>query len=334
MSGSLVSLFVCCYVPITTVGVPFAGLRGESQPIEPDPDHTGGGNGEHEKHRALRPYSCADTNSKERTLVPIALTIAGSDSGGGAGIQADIKTFSALGVYGASVITALTAQNTRAVTMVEAASPAMIAAQMAAVFDDLDIRAVKLGMLGGPDAIMTVAQGLAGHALPVILDPVMVAKSGDRLLPHDALAALRSQLLPMATLLTPNLPEAADLLDCAPAQDETEMTRQGQALLGLGPQAVLMKGGHAGGVDCVDLLITERGITHLTAPRLITGNTHGTGCTLSAAIAAGMAQGMSLEQAVTRAHRYLQGAIAAADGLGVGSGHGPVHHFHKAWIND
>lgn len=266
-------------------------------------------------------------------MVPIALTIAGSDSGGGAGIQADLKAFSALGVYGASVITALTAQNTRAVTMVEPASPAMIAAQMDAVFDDLAVCAVKLGMLGGEDAITAVAQGLHGQDIPVVLDPVMVAKSGDRLLPADALVALRDKLLPRAALLTPNLPEAADLLDTSPARSEAEMQEQGRALRGLGPQAVLMKGGHRGGMHCVDLLIEEERVTRLSAPRQNTRNTHGTGCTLSAAIAAGLAQGMTLAEAVTRAHGYLQGAIAAADGLGVGSGHGPVHHFHKVWDN-
>ncbi|WP_071795363.1 bifunctional hydroxymethylpyrimidine kinase/phosphomethylpyrimidine kinase [Natronohydrobacter thiooxidans] len=264
-------------------------------------------------------------------MIPIALTIAGSDSGGGAGIQADIKTFSALGVYGASVITALTAQNTRAVSMVEPASPAMIAAQIAAVFDDLDLRAVKLGMLGGPEAIATVAQGLAGRAVPVVLDPVMVAKSGDRLLPADALDALRDRLLPLATLLTPNLPEAADLLGEPVAHDEDAMIRQGQALRAMGAQAVLMKGGHAAGAECVDLLVTQAGVTRLPAPRQNTRNTHGTGCTLSAAIAAGLAQGRALPEAVTRAHAYLQAAIAAADQLTVGSGHGPVHHFHKVW---
>jgi len=269
--------------------------------------------------------------SKEGKVIPIALTIAGSDSGGGAGIQADLKTFSALGVYGASVITALTAQNTREVSLVEPASPAMIKAQIAAVFDDLAVRAVKLGMLGGAEAIETVAQGLAGRALPLVLDPVMVAKSGDRLLPAGALDALRGLLLPMASLLTPNLPEAADLLGCAPAGDEAEMVRQGQALRALGAQAVLMKGGHGAGDICTDLLITAQGITRLTAPRLTTRNTHGTGCTLSAAIAAGLAQGRALPEAVTRAHAYLQGAMAGADGLGVGSGHGPVHHFHAVW---
>ncbi len=266
-------------------------------------------------------------------MADIALTIAGSDSGGGAGIQADLKTFSALGVYGASVITALTAQNTRAVTMVEPASPAMIAAQIDAVFDDLAVRAVKLGMLGGPEAIATVAAGLGGRGVPVVLDPVMVAKSGDRLLPNEALAALRRELLPRATLLTPNLPEAADLLGQPAATDEAAMTAQAQALRAMGAQAVLMKGGHAAGAECVDLLVTETGITRLTAPRRQTANTHGTGCTLSAAVAAGLASGKTLEDAVRAAHRYLQGAIAAADGLGVGSGHGPVHHFHGIWAD-
>lgn len=266
-------------------------------------------------------------------MAPIALTIAGSDSGGGAGIQADLKTFSALGVYGASVITALTAQNTRAVTMVEPASPAMIAAQIAAVFDDLDIRALKLGMLGGPEAITTVADALDGRDLPVVLDPVMVAKSGDRLLPSDALEALREALVPRAALLTPNLPEAADLLGRDAAQDEAEMISQGHALRAMGAQAVLMKGGHAAGAECVDLLITEAKVTRLSAKRIDTRNTHGTGCTLSAAIAAGLAQGMGLEDAVRRAHGYLHRAIAMADTLTIGSGHGPVHHFHAVWAD-
>lgn len=264
---------------------------------------------------------------------PIALTIAGSDSGGGAGIQADLKAFSALGVYGASVITALTAQNTRAVTRVEPASPAMIAAQIEAVFDDLDIRAVKLGMLGGAEAIRTVADGLAGRPVPLVLDPVMIAKSGDALLPDDAVATLRDVMLPMASLLTPNLPEAARLLGTAPATDEAGMEAQGHALMALGAAAVLMKGGHGAGQTCTDLLITATGTHRLTAPRLATGNTHGTGCTLSAAIAAGLAQGMDLPAAVTRAHAYLQGAIAAADSLHIGHGHGPVHHFHAVWRN-
>lgn len=270
---------------------------------------------------------------KEGPLVPIALTIAGSDSGGGAGVQADLKTFCALGVYGASVVTALTAQNTRTVAMIEPVSPAMIAAQMAAVFDDLDVLAVKLGMLGGTKVIETVAKGLASCTLPTVLDPVMMAKSGARLLPPDALDTLRRTLVPRATILTPNLPEAADLLGCAIAGSEADMADQGRALRAMGPQAVLMKGGHGSGDTCVDLLITADGITRLTAPRHATGNTHGTGCTLSAAIAAGLARGMDLTHAVQRAHSYLQGAILAADGLDIGSGHGPVHHFHEIWRN-
>ncbi|GAB4391122.1 MAG: bifunctional hydroxymethylpyrimidine kinase/phosphomethylpyrimidine kinase [Kiloniellaceae bacterium] len=268
----------------------------------------------------------------QRDGISIALTVAGSDSGGGAGIQADLKAFSALGVYGASVITAVTAQNTRAVTAVHAIPEEVIAAQLDAVFDDLDIAAVKVGMLGGPPVIETVAQGLRGCGIPLVLDPVMVAKSGDALLPDSAVIALRRDLLPLADLLTPNLPEAARLLEAPQAQSEQEMAEQGQRLLALGPKAVLMKGGHAAGPGCVDLLITEEGtVLRLEAARRATRNTHGTGCTLSSAVAAGLAKGESLPQAVRSAHGYLQGAIAAADRLAVGSGHGPVHHFHKLW---
>lgn len=265
-------------------------------------------------------------------LPPIALTVAGSDSGGGAGIQADLKTFSALGVYGASVITAITAQNTRAVTAVHPVPVDIIAAQLDAVFDDLAVAAVKIGMLGGPEVIAAVAEGLAAQSLPVVLDPVMVAKSGAALLPEAAVAALRKRLLPLATLLTPNLPEAARLLEVEIAASEPEAEAQGRALLALGAQAVLMKGGHAAGAVCVDLLVTgDGGVLRLEAPRLATRNTHGTGCTLASAIAAGLAKGRDLETAVCDAHGYLQGALAAADGLAVGSGHGPVHHFHALW---
>ncbi len=263
-------------------------------------------------------------------MAAIALTIAGSDSGGGAGIQADLKAFSALGVYGASVITALTAQNTRAVTMVEPASPAMIRAQIDAVFDDLAVGAVKLGMLGGVESIAAVQAGLQGRDVPVVLDPVMIAKSGARLLAPEAMSALR-MLLPQVALLTPNLPEAAALLDQPMALTPERMRAQGEALLDLGPAAVLMKGGHADGPVCVDLLVTRTGVHSLEAPRQATRNTHGTGCSLSAAIAAGLAQGADLAAATTRAHGWLQGAIRAADRLGVGQGHGPVHHFHEIW---
>ena len=264
-------------------------------------------------------------------MVHQALTIAGSDSGGGAGIQADLKAFSALGVYGASVITAITAQNTRAVTAVEPITPINIRAQMDAVFDDLNIGAVKIGMLGGPDAIAAVAEGLCDASMPIVLDPVMIAKSGDALLPDEAIATLRDRILPMATVLTPNLPEAARLLDTTEAETEEEMTAQGHALMALGPKAVLMKGGHGKGADCVDLLIEGDHTVRLTAPRRATQNTHGTGCTLSASIAAELAKGADLPAAVTAAHAYLQGAIAAADDLHIGSGHGPVHHFHAIW---
>lgn len=261
-----------------------------------------------------------------------ALTIAGSDSGGGAGIQADLKAFSACGVYGASVLTALTAQNTRAVTAVEGVSLSMIRAQMAAVFDDITVDAVKIGMLGTPEVIETVAEGLAAFTGPVVLDPVMVAKSGDALLATEAEVALAAHLLPRATVLTPNLPEAARLLGTEESDDPQRMEAAGQALREKGASAVLMKGGHGRGSLCADLLIDGEGIPlRLEAPRINTRNTHGTGCTLSAAIAAELAKGADLRSAVTTAHGYLQGAIAAADRLDIGAGHGPVHHFHELW---
>lgn len=265
---------------------------------------------------------------------PIALTIAGSDSGGGAGIQADLKSFSALGVYGASVITAITAQNTRTVAAVEAVSPAMVGAQIDAVMGDLDVRAIKIGMVGGPEVIRVVADRLAAmvadQPLPVVLDPVMIAKAGNALLPDEAVAVLRDRLLPLATVLTPNLPEAARLLGVAPARNPDEMRQQGEALRTLGPAHVLMKGGHGAGETCTDLLIGSEPL-ELTAARRATRNTHGTGCSLSAAIAAGLADGQSVAQAVQAAHLWLQGAIAAADDLSVGLGFGPVHHFHAIW---
>ncbi len=260
-----------------------------------------------------------------------ALTIAGSDSGGGAGIQADLKTFSALGVYGASVVTAITAQNTMAVNAVAPVAPGIIAAQIAAVLEDLSIGAIKVGMIGGGAAIDAVADVLADLRLPVVVDPVMIAKSGDALLAPDAVQTLSARMLPLATVLTPNLPEAARLLDTAVAENEAAMRAQGRALLEMGPEAVLMKGGHGRGETCVDLLVSRAGEIRLSAPRKATGNTHGTGCTLSSAIAAGLARGAALTDAVRAAHGYVQGAIAAADRLGIGRGHGPVHHFHAVW---
>ncbi|MEX0284109.1 MAG: bifunctional hydroxymethylpyrimidine kinase/phosphomethylpyrimidine kinase [Paracoccaceae bacterium] len=262
----------------------------------------------------------------------IALTIAGSDSGGGAGIQADLKAMSALGVYGASVITAVTAQNTQAVTAVHGIPLDVISAQIDAVLSDLDVRAVKIGMLASPEIIHTVAEALRGFSGPIVLDPVMIAKSGDALLAEDAISVLREVLVPRAQVLTPNLPEAARLLDRAEADSPTAQADHGRALCALGAEAVLVKGGHAMGETCVDVLVQgDRVAGEFTAPRLNTRNTHGTGCTLSAAIAAGLAKGLALTDAVAEAHTYLHGAIAAADGLRVGHGHGPVHHFHGLW---
>ncbi len=272
------------------------------------------------------------TYSGRSTATSIGLTIAGSDSGGGAGIQADLKTFSAFGVYGASAITAITAQNTRTVTAVHEAPAAMVAAQIAAVFDDLSVDAVKIGMLSSSEIIRTVAAALRDQKVPIVVDPVMIAKSGAALLQDDAVDALCTLLLPMAAVLTPNLPEAARLLGVPAADDEDEMERQGRTLLAYGPAAVLMKGGHASGPRCVDLLITrDAAPIRLEASRHTTRNTHGTGCTLSAAVAAGLANGEDVATAVKNAHAYLQGAIRAADLLTVGSGHGPVHHFHRIW---
>ena len=260
-----------------------------------------------------------------------ALTIAGSDSGGGAGVQADLKTFSALGVYGASVITAITAQNTLGVSAVEEVSAGMIRAQITAVLDDILIGAVKVGMLASPAVIEAVRDGLRDFDGPIVLDPVMVAKSGDALLAPSAVALLVQDLLPRADLLTPNLPEAARMLGREPATTGAEVLAQGRALLELGAKAVLMKGGHAEGPFCVDRLVTTDDVVEFTAPRIVTRNTHGTGCSLSSGIAAELAKGADLHAAVHRSHGWLHGAIRAADRLGIGSGHGPVHHFHEVW---
>lgn len=263
---------------------------------------------------------------------PIAVTIAGSDSGGGAGIQADLKTFSALGVYGASVITALTAQNTKGVSGIHDVPPDFIVAQIDAVFSDLKVGAVKIGMLSQTPTIEAVAAGLDRHkAKNVVLDPVMVATSGDRLLKPDAIDALRRLLIPRALLITPNLPEAAALLDTDMAEDEVVMRHQARRLLRHGAKAVLIKGGHGSGPESMDLLVDAKGDERLSVARVATKNTHGTGCTLSSAIAAGLAKGMALTDAVRAAKSYLTGALAAADTLSIGSGHGPVHHFHRLW---
>jgi hydroxymethylpyrimidine/phosphomethylpyrimidine kinase len=269
-------------------------------------------------------------------MTAIALTIAGSDSSGGAGIQADLKTFAALGVYGASVIAALTAQNTQAVTGVLDVPPDFIAAQIDAVFSDLAIGAVKIGMLSRPAAIETVARGLVRHkAGNIVLDPVMVATSGDRLLAADAVGALRRLLIPRALVVTPNLTEAAALVGSTLARNEAEMEVQAREILALGARNVLIKGGHATnfgeGEESVDLLIGRGEVVRLSAKRVATKNTHGTGCTLSSAIAAGLAKGRDLIAATQDAKAYVTATIAAADRLQVGHGHGPLNHFYERW---
>jgi hydroxymethylpyrimidine/phosphomethylpyrimidine kinase len=263
--------------------------------------------------------------------VPIAVTIAGSDSSGGAGIEADLKTFSALGVYGAAVIAALTAQNTQGVFAIHDVPADFIAAQINAVFTDLEVGAVKIGMLGTAAAVDVVAAALDRYRpRNVVLDPVMVASSGDQLLAANALGRLR-ELLARARVVTPNLLEAATLLGALPAHDEDEMRAQARKLLELGPGAVLIKGGHGGGPESVDLLVEGDACLRLAAPRVATRNTHGTGCTFASAIAAGLAKGLSLEDAAKEAKSYVSAAIAAADRLGIGTGRGPVHHFHRWW---
>jgi hydroxymethylpyrimidine/phosphomethylpyrimidine kinase len=265
-------------------------------------------------------------------MIPNVLTIAGSDSGGGAGIQADLKTFSALRTYGLSVITALTAQNTQRVTAIHAPPADFLRAQLDAVLEDIRIDAVKIGMVGGSEAIIEVAEALRRHgARDVVLDPVMVAKSGDRLLADDAVQALTRHLVPLARVITPNLPEAAVLLGERPASDEDTMADQAGRLMRLGAGSVLLKGGHLEGPVSVDLLHDGHAITRLEAPRAPTRHTHGTGCTLSSAIAALLARGQDLQGAVAEAKRYVTAAIAAAGRLGVGHGRGPVHHFHALW---
>jgi hydroxymethylpyrimidine/phosphomethylpyrimidine kinase len=261
--------------------------------------------------------------------IAVALTIAGSDSSGGAGIQADLKTFAACGVYGASAITALTAQNTMGVNAIHDVPAAFVTAQIDAVFSDLDVGAVKVGMVSRREVIEAIAAALVRWTpRHVVVDPVMVATSGDRLLSPDAVEALRTRLIPCAGLITPNLPEAAALLEEPVAATEAEIEQQGRRLLALGSRAVLIKGGHGEGAESVDYLIDHDTVARLAAPRVATRNTHGTGCSLSSAVAAGLAKGEDLATAVRSAKAYVSAAIAAADRLGVGHGHGPIHHFH------
>lgn len=266
------------------------------------------------------------------TAPPIALTIAGSDSSGGAGIQADLKTFSALGVYGASVITALTAQNTQRVSAVHMVPPDFVRAQIDAVASDLDIAAIKIGMLASAAIIDAVDAGLAAFpARPIVLDPVMIATSGDRLIDENAVSSLREKLMPRAELITPNLPEAAYLTGEPIAEDDRAVEHQAALLVALGARAVLLKGGHGTGAEARDFYQEGAVRRWLSAPRSRTRNTHGTGCSLSSAIAAGLALGLPLSDAVDAAKRYITAAINASDRLKVGKGHGPVHHFHAVW---
>jgi hydroxymethylpyrimidine/phosphomethylpyrimidine kinase len=262
----------------------------------------------------------------------IALSIAGSDSSGGAGIQADLKAFAALGVYGATVITALTAQDTQGVAAIHDVPADFIGAQIDAVYTDLDIAAVKIGMLSQASAVVAVTGGLKRHrAKNIVLDPVMVATSGDVLLDGDAVENLRRELIPRALIVTPNLVEAATLIGASLARSEQEMEAQARELLTLGPSYVLIKGGHGEGAESVDLLIGQGAVVRLSARRVATKNTHGTGCTLSAAIAAGLAKGLDAVEAVREAKSYVTSAIATADRLQVGHGHGPLNHFYEYW---
>ncbi|MFL5617110.1 MAG: bifunctional hydroxymethylpyrimidine kinase/phosphomethylpyrimidine kinase [Gemmatimonadaceae bacterium] len=256
----------------------------------------------------------------------IVLTIAGSDSGGGAGIQADLKTFARFGVYGMSVITAVTAQNTMGVRAWERVTPALVGAQIDAVAEDLRPAAIKSGMLGDADVVRAVAEGVRRHALsPYVLDPVMAASSGDALLTPDAISAIVAELFPLASLVTPNLDEVGLLLGERP-RDVPAMERAARALAAQhGARAALVKGGHLGGDELVDVLYDGRQLRRFSYPRIRTSSTHGTGCTLSAAIAAALALGVPLLNAVELGLEYVHRAIASAPGLG--SGHGPLNHF-------
>lgn len=253
-----------------------------------------------------------------------ALTIAGSDSGGGAGIQADLKTFAALGCYGSSVITALTAQNTTAVTAIHAVPPSFVVAQIRAVLSDIGTDAIKIGMLFNTDIIEAIADELNSYTL--VLDPVMVAKSGDRLLTEKAAEALIERLFPKATLITPNLDEAAVIL----RRSIDDREKAAEELLSLGAKAVLLKGGHA---DCADFFVTNEGTSEwFKAERIITKNTHGTGCSLSSAITAFLARGLPLREAIMAAKEYLTEAISSGSAYSLGRGHGPIHHFYRYWL--
>lgn len=254
-------------------------------------------------------------------MIKNVLTIAGSDPSGGAGIQADLKTFSALGCYGMAVMTALTAQNTQGVSSVHEVPHDFVAQQIKAIFDDIRVDAVKIGMAGSVETIRIIAQ-LLQHYKPqhIVLDPVMVAQSGDKLISDASVEAMKQYLIPIATIITPNLPEA-DVLG----------SRDASALLKLGSKAVFLKGGHEDGAESIDIFVSASSAFQIAAPRVVTKNNHGTGCTLASAIAAYLAKGASIEDAVRNAKFYVTDALKAADRLDVGKGHGPVHHFFEIY---
>lgn len=261
--------------------------------------------------------------------VPRALTIAGSDSGGGAGIQADLKTFSALGVFGMSALTAVTAQNTQRVTAVVELSPEMVAAQIDAVVTDIGVDAVKTGMLANAAIVSMVAAKVREHRLPnLVVDPVLVAKSGDPLLRPEAMDAMRRELLPLATIVTPNIPEAEALLGHR-VRGLEEQRRAAREVQAMGPRSVVVKGGHGQEGEAVDVFYDGQTLREFRAPRMTTTSTHGTGCTFASAIAAWLARGLSLEEAVEQAKEFVTEAIRHARPLG--GGHGPVHHFWQWW---
>jgi hydroxymethylpyrimidine/phosphomethylpyrimidine kinase len=262
------------------------------------------------------------------TMVTV-MTIAGSDSSGGAGVQADLKTFAALGVYGTCAITAITAQDSQRVHAVHEIPPELVAAQIDAIVLDIGADAVKTGMLASAEIVRTVAAKVEEHRLPnIVIDPVMVAKSGASLLAEDALAVLKSDLLPLATAVTPNLPEA-EVLTGRRLESDGDLEAAAHEIAGLGARAVVITGGHASGPEAVDLLYDGRRFRRLAAPRLATRHGRGTGCTFAAAVAAGLAQGMAIEEAVGQAKDYVTAALARA--VAVGKGPGPLHHFHRWW---
>lgn len=258
-----------------------------------------------------------------------ALTIAGSDSGGGAGIQADLKTFAAHGVFGTTAITAVTAQNTLGVATWQAMPADLVTAQIEAIAGDIGADAVKIGMLATAAIAEAVAAAIADLDLPlVVLDPVMFAKGGGRLLEEDAVDAIRAELLGHAHVITPNIPEA-EVLSGLSIDSVDDMRRAGHRILSLGPRIVLVKGGHLGGAESIDVACTPEGDFELRGPRIATSNTHGTGCTLSSAIAASLAKGLADRESLERAREYVEGAIRHAPGLG--RGHGPLNHFWRVY---